>query len=729
MTTVVRQNPYPGLRPFRESEAHLFFGRDTLIDEMLLRLGRSRFLGVVGSSGSGKSSLLRAGLIPRVRGDLAGETGGGWRVVTIRPWNDPIGRLAGELSRPGVLSVDSSDHSTPYIIETTLRRSSLGLLKLAARTLPADARLLLIVDQFEELFRTGSTFPATFGDDAAALVALLLEAVRVTSPVWVLIAMRSDFIGDCSRFHGLPELLSAHQYLVPRMTRDQLGEAIATPAAIASASVAPRLVQRLLNDVEATVDQLPILQHAMMRAWSAWASSGVERPIDIADYEAIGTVTDALSRHADQAFESLPEGRLRRLAERIFRALTDQPPHAQPVRRPLQFDRLVAEVGVEPSEALIVIESFRGGDRHFLVTSDDPVQPASVVDVSHESFIRLWGRLRSWLAVESESKRRYTELITAARRHAEGEASTWRDPELALVQRWIREDGADRHWAARYGSPADFQSAIEFVGASERAQMSERWKRRALWAAVPVALALALLVYVVGEYRRAADLAAQQRRFNAEVARIAAESGEALQKTLENQRITVRELEEARAALQPEGRGGAARPSPENIASATQTIDRVTKLLDPTADVLYSRQQDLARLERRAGGAVPIDSGSKKAGADTQPDSALRGYKVGIYFIAGHETAVRRANDIAARLRNTPGLTVQLYPRTQAFMAQVNPPKGDEIRYELTSEDERRAAEALNARAKELGLGPFSLRTVGTPTPGFISIVLADGVE
>jgi hypothetical protein len=390
--------------------------------------------------------------------------------------------------------------------------------------------------------------------------------------------------------------------------------------------------------------------------------------------------------------------------------------------------QLVAEVGGTEADVLRVVRAFSEHDRHFLVTSDDPPRPASVVDISHESLIRLWSRLRGWLLEESDWKRRYAEIVTAAKRHAARKGSTWRDPELAIARRWIRED-ADPPWASRYGESDDFRAAVTFLNRSERVQATERWTKRALWAVVPLALAIALAVWVYGEWKRDAELAEQKHRFEAEVQRVAAESGVALQKALENQRITVRELEEARTALQGGG-GTGARTSPAAVESAREAIERVLALLNPAADFYYDRQQDLARLQRQAGtttsGTRPTTAAPPAA---SRPTNALRGYKVGIYFIDGHAEAASHARSLEAGLRKVPELTVQQYPRTQAFMVQVNPPRGDEIRYEGASGDERRAAEALRALAAEMGFGEFALRTVVTPTPGFISIVLDDGVQ
>ena len=158
MMVHARENPYPGLRPFRRDEAHLFFGRDTLVDEMLLRLSHNRFLGVVGSSGCGKSSLLTAGLIPRVLGGLSAEADGNWRVVTTRPWVDRSA-VSQERSLSPASCRSQRRPSTPLMVETALRRSGLALRNLLTRAFPPDARLLIIVISSRNCFGRAAPLP------------------------------------------------------------------------------------------------------------------------------------------------------------------------------------------------------------------------------------------------------------------------------------------------------------------------------------------------------------------------------------------------------------------------------------------------------------------------------------------------------------------------------------------------------------------------------------------
>ena len=195
------RNPFPGLRPFEIDENNLFFGRDGQSDELLERLRRARFLAVVGTSGSGKSSLIRAGVLPALYGGLMGGAGSSWRIAIHRPGGDPIGNLAEALTHKDVFGDENNSELQKTLIETTLRRSSIGLIDVArqARMQPHE-NLLVVVDQFEELFRFKQ---AQTSDDATGFVKLLLEAgAQSELPIYIVLTMRSDFLGDCSQFAG-----------------------------------------------------------------------------------------------------------------------------------------------------------------------------------------------------------------------------------------------------------------------------------------------------------------------------------------------------------------------------------------------------------------------------------------------------------------------------------------------------------------------------------------------
>lgn len=250
----VGANPFPGLRPFDTSDERVFFGREGQSAEILQRLLEVRFLAVVGTSGSGKSSLIRAGLLPRLSGAAAGENAAKWRVTVFRPGSDPMENLAAALMTADMLGAagqsDVEVQEKIVYLQATLRQSGLGLIEAVRQARPpANENVLVIVDQFEELFRfVNAARTVREEDDAAAFVKLLLEGTHQRElPLYVAITMRLDSIADCARFSDLTEAVNQGLYLIPRMTREQRKQAIMGPVAVAGNEIAPRLVNRLLN--------------------------------------------------------------------------------------------------------------------------------------------------------------------------------------------------------------------------------------------------------------------------------------------------------------------------------------------------------------------------------------------------------------------------------------------------------------------------------------------------
>jgi energy-coupling factor transporter ATP-binding protein EcfA2 len=486
-----RFNPFPGLRPFQYGEQHLFFGREGQSAEILRRLREHRFLAVVGSSGSGKSSLIRAGLLPDLHGGFLAGAGSHWRIAVFRPVDDPIGNMARALNKPDVLQTEppsGGDQSrSDILLEVTLRRSGLGLIEAARRAhLPENENLLVVVDQFEELFRFANTASApSQADDATAFVKLLLEATQQTElPIYVVITMRSDFIGDCARFRDLAESVTAGMYLVPRMTREQRRGAIAEPVGVGGGCISLRLINRLLNEVGDNPDQLPILQHALMRTWGHWenrtrgAASFEKDPIDFSDYEAIGGLAMALSNHADEAYNALRDDRHREIAKRMFQCLTEKGADNREIRRPTSVARLAAVSSASVGEVIEVVNEFHVQGRSFLTTpSKGDLSGDSVIDISHESLIRLWTRLVGWVAEESESARMYERLADAAALYSQGKGSLWDGPSLQNALDWKKDNQPTAEWAQRYNP--QFEEVMAFLDKSCQAhEEAERQKKR-----------------------------------------------------------------------------------------------------------------------------------------------------------------------------------------------------------------------------------------------------------
>ncbi|MBP6901378.1 MAG: AAA family ATPase [Burkholderiaceae bacterium] len=549
---LIAANPFPGLRAFKPGESDRFFGRGQQIAELVQRLREVPLVAVSGASGCGKSSLVLAGLLAelRRRHDALDDTD--WRPVVMRPGARPIAHLAASLAAvlyrdappDEGLDPDATLERRTGALVGALRLGGLGLVEaVRAARLPGDARVLVVVDQFEEIFRFKRMADA---DEAAAFVKLLLAAADdPASPVSVVLTLRSDALGACAEFRDLPEAVSRGGYLVPRLKREQRKEAIVRPIELRGARIAPRLVQRLLNDVSDDFDDLPVMQHALSRTWQHWAEVGAgSRPIDLEDYEAIGAAADALSNHADEACRSLgalgdPGG----VVERVFRALTERVAdmagkgggQSGEVRRPMPFSQLVAVAGLRelvPASAQAaaeasarasvtqVVERFRRADTALLLPGPEVALDSDpVIDISHESLIRLWRALRAWVQAEAEAATELERLLEDVRRRATENGELRRGRDLARALLWRRVNQPNAAWVGLVGGQggaggsggaagaALWAGIQQFLADSEQAEA--RAQRRAalqLWGFRGLAAAVVLVSFL------AAFNAARQQR-------------------------------------------------------------------------------------------------------------------------------------------------------------------------------------------------------------------------
>jgi hypothetical protein len=565
-------NPYVGLRPFRTDEAVLFFGRRQQTTELVERLHRSRFVAVVGSSASGKSSLVFAGLLPQLQAGFLVQDRDKWLIVRLTPGEAPLARLAADFE----LTATDLRESAAQAILDVLQRDAESL-----RT-----NCLIVVDQFEELFR----FTLAHGnrDEAAEFVEVLLQIVDQTAfPVFVVITMRSDFIGDCDVFRGLPEALNRSQYLVPRLTRQQLRESIEGPARLFGAHVSPRLLDRVSNEVAGEPDQLPVLQLALMRTWEHFkqressdvsagsprdAEAGTEpkNTVNVQDYLDVGGVGDAVSRDAESAMRGMSDAQIG-LTRQVFQALTDTDNSNRRVRRPVRLSQLEQITGAGRAQILEIIDRFREGGRSFLIVQEILASDDLLIDISHEALIRRWERLTRWVDEEAASKRVYLDLVHAVSR----KKALLHDSDLQGAIEWRNRVKPSAAWAERYAP--GFAAAMAYIEESEqeharevqqevtRRQESER-ARRLKWLLVGCALVvLALGVVAWSAYRSGRAAAneseiARKARDEAELQRRRAEGAfELIQKSLLIRQAALAGDEEALSRLTATVRGSTIR--------------------------------------------------------------------------------------------------------------------------------------------------------------------------
>ena len=472
MTQIKSQvNPFPGIRSFETEESHLFFGRESQIENIVTVLTDTHFLAIIGSSGSGKSSLIRAGVIPAIlKREINYQRN--WDITVFKPGDNPTLSFAEEYTQTYNKKATSLGKAMIRSKEVyqALRNGHDPILN-AHRELGSNP-WLIVIDQFEETFRYQKKVNyETEKNETIFFVNLFLDLVRkpdLDVPVYVVLTMRSDFLDHCTEIPDLTEAINKGHFLVPRMTSQSLHDAIVKPVKTMGAEISTELVDRLITDLGDKSDQLPVLQHALMRAWDYWKLNRIgDQPLDVLHYEAIGTIVSALSLHAEEIFGQLKSEDQKKNTERLFKALTDLGAEKRGTRRPTSFDEIRKTVNAQEGDLKEIIDQFRAPGRAFLMPPHYvPIQPETVIDISHESIMRVWGRLREWVDEETKSAELYLRLSKSAELYQQGKSGLWTNPELEIGVKWKQKNKPTPYWAERYDP--GFERAIDFLDYSKK---------------------------------------------------------------------------------------------------------------------------------------------------------------------------------------------------------------------------------------------------------------------
>ncbi|MGM1061761.1 nSTAND1 domain-containing NTPase [Saccharothrix sp. Mg75] len=499
--------PYRGLAAFQAEDSNWFFGRERSTAALVSRLGSAAETGgivmLVGASGAGKSSVVRAGVIPAIRdGALAVPNSEKWPTVVVTPGADPVEELVRAVPElTGVLDVaiglEGMDAEVPAFgqggVDTYLGQALMGVLRFAAQIRAAFAayaarhgadRVVVVVDQFEEAF--------TLSRDELR-VQVLVQALTVactpatpggTPPALVLVGVRADFYGRCLAFPELADALQDRQMVLGPMTSAELREAVSRPAKAAGLQLEPGLVELMLRDLgvrsgraqtrggQGAYDAgaLPLLSHALLATWQRRQSG----KLTIAGYRAAGGIQGAVAATAERAWADLAPGAqlaARPLLLRLVRVGED----TQDTRRRSTRHELVDQAADRAAgeEALEVLARAR------LVTLD-----AGSVEITHEALLQAWPRLRSWIDQDREGQ--------LLRQRLEEDAATWaaQDRDSSLLYRGARLETA-RHWADAAGPEGLTGTAQDFLAVSTQHRRRAAWARRAAVACVVVLAVIA----------------------------------------------------------------------------------------------------------------------------------------------------------------------------------------------------------------------------------------------
>jgi WD40 repeat protein len=478
--------PYKGLARFEIADSEFFFGRERAVAALVARLVGSSVLGVVGPSGSGKSSLVRAGLLPALReGVLPGSAR--WARVLLRPGEHPMRELARALQ---------------------VGEAATGMLARAVRQrYPSedDGRLLLVVDQFEEVFTACHD-----QGERAAFLDELVAAAGAEQRLAVVLAVRADYYGSCAEHPELAALLAAGHVLVGPMRPEELRRVIELPARRAGLRVEPELVEAMVADVAGEPGGLPLLSTALLECWERRQG----RTLTLAAYRESGGVHGAVARLAERAYLSLgPEEQA--AARRILLRLAG-PGHADAVvRRRVPLAELEPERDEHARRALAALTAQR------LLTAAE-----GTVEVAHEALLREWPLLRAWLEEDTQGRRLHRHLTQAAGEWQDAgrePGGLYRGARLSAALEWARDHQGDLNALERAFLDASRAAAEREVaearrGAAEQARVNRRL--RGLLGGLAAVLALALVAGAVAvvqrQHAQAAARVADARRLAAQ---------------------------------------------------------------------------------------------------------------------------------------------------------------------------------------------------------------------
>jgi WD40 repeat protein len=489
-------NPYRGLQKFTEEDHEFFFGRTSAIEELLDMVKYSvdtetsrelsNLVAVLGPSGSGKSSLVRAGLVPALRqGRLSGSEQ--WPIKTMVPGLHPLTALAAQFVEPTGRGLPPlrADLDTS---EQALHQLMLESLTLAEK--PEEAVFVLVVDQFEELF--------TLCEDEAerqAFLAHLLHVAQVRhNRGFIILAMRADFYAKAAQYKNLAETITINQMLVSPMTERELREAILLPAEAVGLELEKALVESLLKDTAKAPGVLPLLQHTLLELFERRDGN----LLTLAAYQEIGGVQGSLAHRADAIMNDLTADQ-QQMARRVFMRLVQPGEGTLDTRRQATFEEVLSQASeIEAVEEVVQILA----DANLLITGRDPETEVMVLDVPHEALIQEWPLLRNWLEEDRQGFRLRQQLSQTAWEwdsRNRDESILYRGGRLLDIEAWV---------AVNPGEINPLEAA--FLEASVAARERARRRTRMIIAGLAIGFAVAVVGAIFGFVQRNQAITAQR---------------------------------------------------------------------------------------------------------------------------------------------------------------------------------------------------------------------------
>jgi WD40 repeat protein len=452
-------NPFPGLRSFNTEESKYFFGRTTEAENLILKLLKNKYISVLGTSGTGKSSLVYAGVLP---GLIKPQNTGPFKVISIRPGNDPFGNLAEALLKDFDAGEKRQDKNelTELLKNCDSFSDAVSQIKFAT-----EGNIVLNVDQLEDLFRFTSS--GLTESTRTKFIDFLVNSINRSAPeLYIILTMQSEYMGECSHYWELAKLINNSNYIVPEPALESWRKMIEEPLKLCGVKVDPELTETLLNDIRFRNDQLPVLQHSLRRIWQHWKQSNdSSKPVSVDDYNSIGTVKNSISVHGNEIFQELDQ-RGMEICSVMFKSLTRKGSDNRGLRQPSDFGTIKGIARCSDDELYEVIEKFSQPSVTFITCSEKPFSNSTLIDIKDECIIHSWERLIEWIDEEASSMQIYLRLSEAAALYQQGKTGVYRQPDLQTAINWRERQKPELSWAIRY-NPA-FERAMVYLRTSEK---------------------------------------------------------------------------------------------------------------------------------------------------------------------------------------------------------------------------------------------------------------------
>ena len=620
------QSPYAGLGAFQEADAGRFFGRTRDIAAATARLQDRPLLGVIGASGAGKSSFVRAGIVPALK-----QSGEPWTTLVIRPGRQPLDALAHLVTPMLGTAPDDQDHGNATVVgdigEHRLVRARLlaepGYLGtvLRSRARHAGQKILLFVDQLEELY----TLVPDERERLAFTACLASVADDATAPLRVVIAMRSDFLDRVTEDQGFLSELSRGLYFLRPPDRDGLRDALLQPAELAGYGFEnAAMVEHMLDHLERTPGALPLLQFAAARLWEQ--RNHERRLLTDEAYRALGGITGALASHADAVIAQLPAGAQGLARTLLLRLVTPERTRAMVTMGELS-EIIAAPAGDAAGHGghgghaeLAGLVDRLVHARLLVVQAGTGEGAAPTVEIVHESLIHTWPLLLRWLDESHEDTVFLTELRQAARQwdtRGRPAGLLWRGEAADHARRWMRHyRGALTHLQQAF-----LQAAFDLEARAGRARQLLVTGAIVVLLALVAAAGVALVLIRDAQKEALAQAAMAQKaetQVREQLARVQAE--ERARRAAEERERKAREAVEA-AGVQVEHsnaelarknlelgealvHANEARRRADASASAAERAKTETERANERLQRLLDRERDRVRLLERGGGTM-----------------------------------------------------------------------------------------------------------------------------